>query len=74
MAKDEKETTGYQDGAALKGTSVDLNSANFRNKDVMSWSDRKASLETSVVAPLNGLSRLGQIGKLPRYSKNKAKK
>ena len=41
---EEKKKKGYKAGDMKKGTTVDLNAVNFRNKEVVKWS--KKSYET----------------------------
>jgi len=67
QAEEKKE--GYQAGDALKGTVADLNAINFKNRDVMKWTELTAGRQIQTPASVQGLSTLGNKTKLPRYSK-----
>lgn len=54
----------YTKGDALEGTNVDLNSINFKNKDVMRWNSKKGR-RRSVARPIS-VPGLGSITKIPR--------
>tara|TARA_R110000803_G_scaffold13048_1_gene36879 strand:- start:716 stop:940 length:225 start_codon:yes stop_codon:yes gene_type:complete len=74
MGANEKDKTvqkkQYQKGDALKGTTPeDLNSENFKNKDVMRWHEIKKSDRSQQVPKVPGLSGIGVTTKLPRYKK-----
>ena len=76
MAKEKKQTEqkkeGYQSGDALKGTVPDLNDVNFRNRDVMRWSDEYAAASSNrkqTPAQAQGLATFANRMKLPRYTK-----
>lgn len=73
MGKQKKEAEekkeGYQSGDALKGTVPDLNDINFRNKDVMKWTELTAGRQMQTPVSVSGLSTLANKTKLPRYSK-----
>lgn len=73
MAKQKKETEekkqGYQAGDALKGTLPELNDINFRNKDVMRWTDMTAGRQRQTPIQVQGLATLSNKTKLPRYNK-----
>jgi hypothetical protein len=57
----------YEKGDALKGTTVDLNDINFKNKDVMKWTNPKSSKKTrSVSSSLIGMKGFGQSPKISR--------
>lgn len=53
MAEKKTREPQYTSGDAQKGTTVDLNAANFKNQDVMKWT-----------APTNGPRKTSGAGKL----------
>lgn len=50
---------------------VDLNSANFRNRDVQEWSKRTAAKQRGVRSTVSGLSGLGARVRAPRLVNRK---
>ena len=66
-----KEKKQYTKGEALAKTVVDLNAANFKNKDVQKWSEIRSNQDRPVHTKLKGLASLNQQTKLPRYKKKK---
>lgn len=70
MAEKKKEqSSGYQKGDALQGTVPDLNDINFRNRDVMRWSEISGRTGRQTPVQVSGLASLSSKTKLPRYSK-----
>lgn len=62
----EKEKKGYTKGDALVATVADLNASNFKNKDVMKWSEIRSNQSSSPRTKLSGLASLNRGTKLPR--------
>lgn len=59
----------YEQGDALKGTVPNLNDINFRNRDVMKWSEITSGRQRQTPVSVQGLATLSSKTKLPRYSK-----
>ena len=58
---------GYKKGDAQKGAPVDLNDINFRNKDVMRWTNPKqTSGVSSYSSRLVGMKGFGSSPKVSR--------
>ncbi len=56
----------YKKGDALKGSPPDLNHINFKNKDVMRWSNIRGSKSVSRPSSLVGLKGFGSSPKVKR--------
>jgi hypothetical protein len=69
-AKKKKSTTEIDFSKAT----TDLNSVNFRNKDVQNWEKKSSSQRRGVKSTLTGLRGLGQTIRAPRLTKKKKKK
>ena len=48
---------------------VDLNAANFKNKDVQTWANKTAAKQRGVKTSITGLRRVGQVTGIPRLKK-----
>jgi hypothetical protein len=75
MHKEEKKTTEkkekqqYQAGDALEGTVPNFDAINFKNRDVMKWTEITGGRQTQTPVSVSGLSTLANRTKLPRYNK-----
>jgi hypothetical protein len=77
QAKSKKRKGGYEDGSATKNTTVDLNSINFANKDVVTWEKKKGGeRKTSSGGNLafGGASLKGSKMRLHRKKNNRSKR
>jgi hypothetical protein len=66
---EKKENEQYQSGDALKGTVPNFDAINFKNRDVMKWTELTGGRQIQTPVSVSGLSTLGNKTKLPRYSK-----
>ena len=69
--KKEKKKVEEKERADFSKSLVDLNAANFKNKDVQSWSERAKAQERGVRSTVSGLSGIGAGVRAPRLVNRK---
>jgi len=67
--KEEQKSGQYQAGDALKGTVPNFDAINFRNRDVMRWTEGSTTPQKQTPVNAQGLSTFANRMKLPRYTK-----
>ena len=69
--KQEKKKSSPEEKADFSKSMVDLNAANFKNKDVQTWSKKTAAKQRGVRSTISGLSGIGARVRAPRLVNRK---
>ena len=64
-----KKKVDEKERADFSKSIVDLDAANFKNKDVQTWTKRTAAKQRGVRSSVTGLRGLGQVTRIPRLNK-----
>jgi hypothetical protein len=66
---EKKEKEQYKEGDALEGTVPNFDAINFKNRDVMKWTELSGGRQKQTPVSVQGLATLANKTKLPRYNK-----